>query len=78
MKSTILIFLLFSATQVFAQEEKVNNDISAIQDNIAQQQQEITALKQTLNNQETVINRQKHSWIIYLQKLKIRKIKLTV
>ncbi|MCT4035282.1 hypothetical protein CMT72_05065 [Elizabethkingia anophelis] len=50
MKKTILIPILFCAITLFAQEQ--NTDLQ-------KQQQEISLLKQKLNNQQSVINQQK-------------------
>lgn len=50
MKKTILIPILFCATTLFAQEQNTE---------LQKQQQEISVLKQKLNNQQSVINQQK-------------------
>lgn len=50
MKKTILIPILFCATTLFAQEQNTE---------LQKQQQEISFLRQKLNNQQSVINQQK-------------------
>lgn len=50
MKKTLLIPILFCATTLFAQEQNTE---------LQKQQQEISVLKQKLNNQQSVINQQK-------------------
>ena len=50
MKKTILISILFCATTLFAQEQNTE---------LQKQQQEISVLKQKLNNQQSVINQYK-------------------
>lgn len=50
MKKTLLIPILFCVTTLFAQEQNTE---------LQKQQQEISVLKQKLNNQESVINQQK-------------------
>jgi len=50
MKKTLLIPILFCTTSLFAQEQNTE---------LQKQQQEITVLKQKLNNQQSVINQQK-------------------
>ena len=50
MKKTILIPILFCATTLFAQEQNTE---------LQKQQQEISVLKQKLNDQQSVINQQK-------------------
>ena len=50
MKNTLLIPIMFCATTLFAQEQNTE---------LHKHQQEISVLKQKLNNQQSVINQQK-------------------
>jgi hypothetical protein len=60
MKTTLFISILLYATSVFAQEQS-SNTLTALQDSVSQQKQEISALQQKLNTQQNIITQQKNT-----------------
>lgn len=64
MKKIILASLLLGATNLFAQTQNDNslvNDITAIQQTVEKQKQEIEGLTSKVNSQQTTINQQRNS-----------------
>jgi uncharacterized coiled-coil protein SlyX len=62
MKKTLLIALIFAATNLFAQQQQDSilvREIPTIKNNVFQQRQEINSLTKKLNNQQYLFNQQK-------------------